>query len=186
MKFQIKGSSCNVIHFDGSDLLSSVITCQTKSSQAKANDYYGNRGINLQVQNVFTQFTYLGSAVPASNAQLSWLDVASYQYPNSSDATVWLTGYLAPSVSSDYLLLLTTNAYAKLYLSTDSNSANKVYENNVIIQILKLYYKFLILATSCILRSINEFKCFTNTHITRWSNVLFTGYCFKNRRWINH
>jgi hypothetical protein len=116
-----------VIDFDKTNQLSSVITCQTSSSQAAKTDYYGNRGINLQIENIFTSFTSLNSAVPSGNAQSSWLDIASYQYPNSTDVTVWLTGFLAPSSTSEYLFSLTTNGNAKLFLSTDGTSANKVW-----------------------------------------------------------
>ena len=75
-----------------------------------------------------------------NGTQSGWLDVASYHYPNSSDVTVWLAGYLAPSVSSDYLFSVATNGYAKFYVSTDSTSANKVKDD--FFRFFQMIYEF--------------------------------------------
>ena len=122
----IAGSPCIVTNFDNINQLSSVITCQTSSSQTATTDYYGNRGINPQVDKNFTSFAALSSAVPSGNAQSSWLDVATYQYPNSTDVTVWITGYLPSSSTSQYFFSLKTNVHAKFFISTDATPANKV------------------------------------------------------------
>ncbi len=115
-----------MINFDNTDQQNTVITCQTQPSQVFGKTNYGNRGINVVTQNVFTPFASLSSTNPSINVESTWLDVASYRFTNQTNVTVWLTGYLAPSVSSEYLFSLSTNAFAQLYLSNDSSSTNRV------------------------------------------------------------
>ena len=120
-----------MINFDNSDEENAVITCQTTSNQPNSNDYYGNRGLFVTIDSGYTNFSRLALATPSANAQMTWLDIASYNYQNSTTATVWLTGYLAPAISSEYLFSLDTNAEAIFYLSTDNTSANKVTKQNM-------------------------------------------------------
>ena len=121
-----QGTPCYVINFNNTDNQNTALTCQTQSSQASSSDYYGNRGIQVAISNSFTPYALLNTSNPPTNAQVNWLDSASYQYTGKSNVTIWLTGYLAPSVSSDYLFSITTNGFAQFYLSTDSTSSQKV------------------------------------------------------------
>ena len=77
--------------------------------------------------NAFTEYSRLDSFVQPINSTFTWLESASYQSA-SSPITIWMTGYLAPAVTSDYLFSLTLdgNGFGKFYLSDDSSSANKV------------------------------------------------------------
>ena len=63
--------------------------------------------------------------MPSVNAQSLWLDAASDN--NTVDVTIWFNGFLTIAKSSDYLFSVKTNGGAKLYVSTDSTSANKVW-----------------------------------------------------------
>ena len=125
--FILLDSQCNVIGFNNADEENSIITCQTQPIQPSKTNYYGNRGLLVTINPVYTPFLALGVATPPPNAQTIWVDAASYQYTSSQYATIWLTGYLAPSTSSDYLFSIDSNSPTKFYLSTDSTSANKVY-----------------------------------------------------------
>lgn len=75
--------------------------------------------------NVNTLFASLNSAVPSVNAQTIWLDELRYIDPNKTDVTVWMSGFLTIARDSDYLISLSTNGAAILYLSTDATEANK-------------------------------------------------------------
>jgi hypothetical protein len=126
LTFFYKGSQCDVVDFNNTNELNSIIVCETRSSQLTRVDYVGNRGINLVRDNVYTSFASLDSSVPSSSAKTIWLDVASYQDNQTVDVTIWLNGFLAISKSSDYLFSIKTNGAAKLYLSSDESSVNKV------------------------------------------------------------
>ena len=76
--------------------------------------------------NVKLSFGSLVSATPSANAQTIWLDELAYIDPNITDVTVWMSGFLTIARDSDYLISLSTNGVATMYLSTDSTEANKI------------------------------------------------------------
>ena len=77
--------------------------------------------------NSYTSYENLSFAVAPSNASSTWLDIASYTNSNYP-ITIWMTGFLAPAISSEYWLFLNinNNNNVKFYLSNDSTSDNKV------------------------------------------------------------
>ncbi len=127
-KINNKGTPCNVINFDNSNYQNTILTCQTQSAPTLSSDFYGNRGIQAAISLSYISYDSFNTSSPPANAQVIWIDSASYQYKGNSNVTVWLTGYLAPSVTSDYLFSVTTNGFAQFYLSFDSTSSQKVIE----------------------------------------------------------
>ena len=124
------GSTCNVVNFANTND-KTVITCQTpKSNQINANDFVGNRGINVFTSNFYTPVSNFSSAIPPVIATSVWLDKASYSNSSNGPTTIWMIGYFAPAITSVYSFSLTTNVDAQLFLSNNSNSANKVKNSN--------------------------------------------------------
>ncbi len=76
--------------------------------------------------NILTSFTNLSRVEPSTSATTSYLNMASFTDNQYRDVTVWLRGYLEPGKSSRYEFSLNTNGDSILFLSTDSNSSNKV------------------------------------------------------------
>ena len=111
-----------------SSLPNTVFTCQNLAQQSSINqgEYYGNRGINLIKDYIFTPLNNLVTAQPSLNAIKSVINKAAYNTNETSDLTIWLEGYLNPKTSSIYKFNLSTNGVAQLYISNDTNSLNKV------------------------------------------------------------
>ena len=76
--------------------------------------------------NVFTAYASLSSATPSASVTKSQQSSASYADTQTVDVTVWLKGYITPLKTSDYELTLVANSGARLFLSTDDKSSNKV------------------------------------------------------------
>jgi len=104
-----------------------LICTNIAQPNTSASEYYGNRGISLIRDNVYTDLANLAGATPSANAQKSILNQASYTDIQQSDVTVWLKGFFNPKTSSNYEFSLVTNGEAQLYVSTDATSANKVW-----------------------------------------------------------
>lgn len=103
-----------------------VITCRTQSTRViSASDYVGNRGMNVVTIKNYTDYSNLDLAVQPINSTPEWIDSANYE-SSYAPITVWMTGYFAPLISSEYQFSL--NVLGKLYLSNDSSSANKVFK----------------------------------------------------------
>ena len=130
-QIEISGQPCRLIDFDMTNLPSTTLVCQNSAQSsltASRSEFYGNRGINLITEAVFTPMSSLATAQPSSSAQYNVTNLAAY-YPvgnQTGDLTVWLIGFLSPQRTSLYELSLVTNNSALLYLSTDATSANKV------------------------------------------------------------
>lgn len=106
---------------------STSLTCQTETAPASSSsEYIGNRGLTLIRDNVFTAYASLSSATPSASATKSQQSSASYADTQTVDVTVWLKGYITPLKTSDYELTLVANSGARLFLSTDDKSSNKV------------------------------------------------------------
>jgi hypothetical protein len=116
----ISGSRCDVLSFDNTDQLNSKIVCEAKSSKTTKIRYAGNRGIYITRDNVSTSFASLDIILPSKNSQKNWFDAASFKDTGNVSVTVWLTGFLTPARSSDYIFSLKTNGVAKLFLTTES------------------------------------------------------------------
>ena len=127
-QIQIGGNQCNFVSFDMTNLPVTKLVCQSPSiSTNAANEYYGNRGMNLIRDNVFTSYANMATATPSANAVNSVIQNATYTDTQSVDVTIWLKGYFSPQIDSSYEFDLNTNGdAAMIYLSTDSTSANKV------------------------------------------------------------
>lgn len=126
IEFRFLDIPCEVKAFINDDPSNSQIVCTTKAANPTATGFIGNRGVNMIRDNVNTVFSSLVSAVPSGSAQTIWIDELRYVDPNKTDVTVWMSGFLSIARDSDYLISLTTNGVAVLYLSTDSTEANKV------------------------------------------------------------
>jgi hypothetical protein len=114
--------------FDPNDRVNTKLTCQSASKPASLNnEYYGGRGISGFSDNVLTAFANLDSSLPSANAFNFKLNEAKYQNNQTTDLTVWLRGYLNPQRTSVYEFNLDSNANAKLFISTDKSSLNKVF-----------------------------------------------------------
>jgi len=133
---EIGGQPCKLASFNMLDLPNTTFVCSSPA-QVTATEYYGNRGITVLVDNVYS--SDLTQASPSGSATTSEATQASYSTSQSTDVTVWLKGFLSPQKDSDYDFTIQTNGNALLYLSTDSNSANKVNLNFLFTQ-LKLIY----------------------------------------------
>ena len=105
------------------------LTVEAPTPAGVASDYYGNRGISLITDGVFTSLASLQAAAASANAISSEIDRLFYNASTQSDITAWMKGFLLPGKSSMYEFEVVTNGEAILMLSTDSTSANKVFES---------------------------------------------------------
>ena len=103
------------------------LTVEAPSPAAVASDYYGNRGINLITDSVFTPLASLQTAAPSANAISTQIDRVFFNTSTQSDITAWMKGFFLPGKSSLYEFEIVTNGEAILMLSTDSTSAKKVF-----------------------------------------------------------
>ena len=123
-KIEIGGQACELISFDMQNLPNTTFVCQNSPQKQVKNEYYGNRGINLIRDNVYT--ADLANAVPSANAVNSIVYKAFFQDTQTIDVTIWLKGFFSPKKDSFYEFSINTNGQAQLFISTDSTSANKV------------------------------------------------------------
>lgn len=123
---EIGGQPCNLAGFDMANLPNTTFVC-TSPAQTSASEYYGNRGINVIVDNVYS--SNLATATPSNAATSNVTNRAAFISSQTGPVTVWLKGFLSPQKDSNYDFTLKTNGQAILYLSTDSTSANKVKKN---------------------------------------------------------
>lgn len=122
-RVEVGGQPCSILSFDMTNLTRTQFVCQNVPQPAASTEYYGNRGITLYRDNVYS--ASLASAQPSGSAQMSVLNQASYADTQTTDVTVWLKGFFNPKKSSKYEFSLVTNGQAILYVSTDARSANK-------------------------------------------------------------
>ena len=125
-EIEIGGEPCELINFNMTNLPNTQFICRNSPQLKPSNEYYGNRGINLIRDDVYTEFNSLATAVPSVNAQSSTAKQISYNDTKTVDLTVWFKGFINPRVTSFYEFYIDTNASAALFVSTDSTSANKV------------------------------------------------------------
>jgi hypothetical protein len=114
-----------------SNLLSTVITCQTLAAPSAVpnNEYHGNRGLNLIVDQVATSTSNLATAAPSSQAQSSFLNQAFYQFNRSIAVTIWFQGWINPMRDSIYEFTINTNGNAVLLIGTSSTNSTIVATN---------------------------------------------------------
>lgn len=124
-KIEIGSQPCDVINFDMSNLPQTTLVCNNLPKKQTKTEYYGNRGITMTRDNIYTPFASMATSSPSSNAQTRIIDQASYTDTKSVDVTIWLIGFFNPKKDSTYEFTLNTNSDAQVYLSTDSTSANK-------------------------------------------------------------
>lgn len=91
------------------------------------NEFYGNRGINLLIDSIYTTFSNLSTAVPSSNATFSVTNRTVYYDTNKIDVTIWFKGFFSPQTDSFYEFIINANGGAIVYLSTNGTSENKVF-----------------------------------------------------------
>ena len=103
------------------------LTVEVPTPAATPSDNYGNRGINLITEYMYTPFATLQKAMPSAKAVSTQTDRAYYNTSTKSDTTAWMKGYFLPGKSSLYEFEVATNGEAILMLSSDSTSANKVF-----------------------------------------------------------
>ena len=104
------------------------LTVEAPTPAGVASDYYGNRGINLITDSVFTPLASLQTAAPSANAISTQIDRVFFNTSTQSDITSWMKGFFLPGKSSLYEFEVVSNGEAILMLSTDSTSAKKVFE----------------------------------------------------------
>ena len=130
-RIEIGGQPCILIDFDMSNLPNTKFVCQNSPQSSvteSSSEFYGDRGLNLITDSIYTPMSSLATVQPSAKAQYNTTDQAAYYgvANQTGDLTVWLIGFLSPKTTSLYELSLVTNKSALLYLSTDSSSANKV------------------------------------------------------------
>jgi hypothetical protein len=127
-QIEIGGQPCKIIDFNMENLPNTSFRCSNLAQEnTKSNEYYGNRGINLIRENIFTSYESLGTVVPSVNSKKMILNQASYIDTDKVDVTIWLQGYFNPKKDSIYEFSLDTNAIEwQIYLSNDTKSENKV------------------------------------------------------------
>ena len=121
----IKGKNCSLLNFEQLTDPNTRLTCEVPTPATTASDYYGNRGINLITDPVFTAFAGLQTATPSANSASSTTDRVFYQTNITSPITIWLKGYLKLAKASQYDFEVKTNGDAVVLLSNDSTSAQK-------------------------------------------------------------
>ena len=132
------------------NLPDTVLVCQTSSEPSTAqNEYYGNRGITVIRDNVFTTNSSLATALPSANAVTSIASLANYTDTQTVDVTIWMKGFISPARTSLYEFSLVTNGNAILSVSTDGSSANQV--NSCYIILINQFFLIVI---------IKGFDCF--------------------------
>lgn len=125
-KIEIGGEPCSLVDFNMKNLPNTTFTCLNSPQPQSKTDYYGNRGINLIRENVYTALGSFATATPGVSAEKSIIYKTDYSDTQLVDVTVWLKGYFSPRIDSAYEFSLITNGEAKLYISTDESAANKV------------------------------------------------------------
>jgi len=125
------GEPCEVVQFDKSVITNTKLVCKTPPQISAAQEYVGNRGINMIVDNVVTSVANLQSAQPSGSAQSTIENATSYLDTTSSAKTVWFKGFFVSEKTSAYELTLDTNGDAILLFSDNSASAGKVNEKAV-------------------------------------------------------
>ena len=123
-EIEIGGQPCKLADFDMTGLPNTTFVCSSPP-QTSASEYWGNRGINVIVDNVYS--SDLTTASPSGSATQNVTNQAAYTTAQTSDVTVWLKGFLSPQKDSDYDFSLITNGRGLLFLSSDSTSANMVF-----------------------------------------------------------
>jgi hypothetical protein len=139
-QIEVGGQPCQIIEFNMANLPSTQLKClNTPEINPILNEYYGNRGINLIIDNVFTPFIGLATAIPSGTAQTTINNRAAFFSNQTNNLTVWMIGYFNPKITSIYEFNIVTNGNAILLISNDSTSANKVrYFKHFISQYLHL------------------------------------------------
>lgn len=118
-----------------SNLPETTLVCQTPNAPSSAStEYYGNRGVNIIRDNVYTSFNSLAAAIPSSQASQSVYRDTNFTDTQSVDVTIWMKGFISSQKDSLYEFSIVTNGEAALYISTDATSANKVLFNVNIFQ----------------------------------------------------
>jgi len=123
---EIGGQPCNLVNFDMTKLPNTRFVCSSPA-QTTANEYYGNRGVTLIVDDVYS--SDLTTATPSAYSNTSVITQAAFSTSQTNDLTVWLKGFISPQTDSDYDFTLQTNGQAILNISSDSTSANQVISN---------------------------------------------------------
>lgn len=160
-------------------LPNTTFVCTNVAQPTSATEYYGNRGINLIRDNVYTALAGLAAATPSANAQTNVLSQASYTDTQLSNVTVWLKGFFNPKISSNYEFSLVTNGEAQLFVSTDATSANKVYICLLFFDLLSVCHELFLTLS---LRIRKKCKKYESPHIFYWLNNLINlgSCCFNN------
>lgn len=124
---EVGGLPCKITNFTMSNLPETTLNCLSPPAPSVIKtDYFGNRGINLAIDNFYTPYDSLVTARPSVNAYNTVLNQTAFFSNETNDKTIWLTGYFSPKIDSLYEFELVTNAEAVFSLSMDSTSINKV------------------------------------------------------------
>lgn len=122
---QIGGQPCNIVNFYMTNMPDTSFACKNlPQANTAQTEFFGNRGINLIVDNVYTPYSNLATASPSPNAVSNVTNQVAFSA--TGPVTVWLKGFISPQKDSNYQFILQTNGAAVLYLSTDATSVNKV------------------------------------------------------------
>ena len=71
-QIEIGGYLCQLNSFDMTNLPATKLVCESPPiSTNNANEYYGNRGLNLIRDNVFTSLANLATTIPSASATRS-------------------------------------------------------------------------------------------------------------------
>ena len=119
---------CKVVSFDMTNLPDTVLVCQTSSAPASSTEYYGNRGVTVFRDNVYTSLSNMATSVPSAQAVKSIMSDTNYTDTQTVDVTIWLKGFISPQKDSLYEFNIVTNGEAVLYISSDSSSSNAVFQ----------------------------------------------------------
>ena len=123
----ISGSPCKVISSNQVDLLNSKITCEILASNSDQVGLFGNRGITVYEEFVYTTKQNLGNTDPSENAAVTIYDRVQYK-TSKRPVTVWMKGYLLSKKTSKFTLDLSVkgNIESIIYLSNDENPGTKI------------------------------------------------------------
>jgi len=125
-KIEIDGTPCKIINFTLANLPETTLSCLSPTAPSVSKtDFFGNRGINLAIDNVYTPYNSLAASTPSANAYFTVANQTAFFSNETNDKTVWLTGYFSPKIDSLYEFEIVTNGEAVFSFSTDALSANK-------------------------------------------------------------
>lgn len=123
---RIGNEECKLTGYEKNNFYDSTLECQVPVDPKNSKThFFGGRGINVIIDNVVTVFENLESQLPSQSANEYITNKMSVLLNSATPSTVWFKGYFAPLRSGRYDFPVSSNGYAKVFLSLTENPSDK-------------------------------------------------------------